>query len=249
MKLFAVLVRTENPSNIGAAARAVANMGGEALILVDPQTALNSKARQLAAGAQAQIDAARTYAGWDEFYAHEPDGLRIALTRRVGKRRKVLPLKEQLRDAHAAATRGETAPFDRVYLIFGPEADGLNADDLALANYACHLPVHGEFGSLNLAQAVLLALHVTREEFPATDVRQVTGENEPPAQPFYFPDALVKEWLEAMGFDVSARRASAFLTLRRLFMQNRPTQHELQVLESVLQQNIRKLRERAPLSP
>ena len=39
-----------------------------------------------------------------------------------------------------------------------------------------------------------------------------------------------------------ARRASAYLTLRRLFLQNLPTRHEIQVLEAVLQQNIRKLK-------
>ncbi|NJL25192.1 MAG: TrmH family RNA methyltransferase, partial [Calothrix sp. SM1_5_4] len=38
------------------------------------------------------------------------------------------------------------------------------------------------------------------------------------------------------------RRSSAYLTLRKLFLQNLPTRHEIQVLEAVLQQNIRKLK-------
>lgn len=236
MKINAVLVRTENPSNIGAAARALANMGGDRLILIDPQCELNSKARQMAAGAQEQMKSVVVYPGWDAFYAAEGDGLRIALTRRGGRKRKVVPLPDQF-------TELKEQKFPALYLIFGPEADGLNAEDLANANFACHLPVYGDFASYNLAQAVLLAFYIVRTHFPPDVMPQQTkDENEPAAQPFYFPDQLIKEWLTAMGFDVNARRASAYITLKKLFLQNLPTRHEIQVLEAVLQQNIRKLR-------
>ncbi|MBX3020766.1 MAG: TrmH family RNA methyltransferase [Bdellovibrionales bacterium] len=236
MNIHTILVRSETSGNIGAAARAVANMGGGRLILIDPRCEINSKARQLAAGAQDQLRTMTVYASWAEFYASEGDGLRIALTRRGGGNRKVLPLKEQL-------SAVDPQSFKNLYLIFGPESDGLDSSDLAHVNFACHLPVYGEFGSLNLAQAVLLALYVVRDQFPPTELpAQVTDENAPAVQPLYFPDELIKEWLTAMGFDVNARRASAFLTLRRLFLQNLPTQHEIQVLEAVLQQNIRKLK-------
>ena len=97
---------------------------------------------------------------------------------------------------------------------------------------------------LNLSQAVLLSLYIVRDKFPPKEMpEQVKGAQKPSVQPFYFPDDLIKEWISAMGFDVSARRASAYLTLRRLFLQNRPTEHELHVLESILQQNIRQLKE------
>jgi len=236
MKLHVVLVRSEYPSNIGAAMRALCNMGGDRLILIDPKCQLDSKARQMAAGAASRLAEVVRYNSWEEFYAQEEDGVRIALTRRGGRKRKVFPLSEKAAELQALPPRN-------LYLIFGPEADGLDSDDLAWVNFACHLPVYGEFASLNLAQAVLLATFVVRDKLPPEQaVQQVTGQDEPPAQPFYFPDELVKDWLGAMGFDVQARRSSAYLTLRRLFMQNRPTRHELQVLESVLQQNIRKLK-------
>jgi tRNA C32,U32 (ribose-2'-O)-methylase TrmJ len=47
-----------------------------------------------------------------------------------------------------------------------------------------------------------------------------------------------------MGFDIKARKASAYLTLKRLFLQKFPTQHEMQVLDAILQQNIRKLKDK-----
>lgn len=241
MKIHAVLVRTENPANIGTAVRAAANMGGDRLILIDPRCEVNSKTRGLAAGAAAKVDEIVVYRGWEEFYAREGEGLRIALSRRGGRNRKVTPLKQQLQEAREIMVQTQNTPGN-LYLIFGPEADGLDSSDLSFANHVCHLPVFGAFGSLNLAQAVMLAFYIAREIFPPDVLpAQVTDPNDEPVQPFYFPDDLIKQWLEAMGFDVQARRSSAYLTLRRLFLQNQPTRHEIQVLEAVLQQNIRKL--------
>jgi tRNA/rRNA methyltransferase len=243
VKVHVVLVRTEYSANIGAAARAMANMGGDRLILIDPHgEAGAAEARRMAAGAAKRLKTITVYKDWDEFYGREGDGARIALTRRGGKRRKVLPLEKAL-EAVAGAPPKSSGATGPIYLIFGPEADGLDGGDLAFAGFVCHLPVYGPFGSLNLAQAVLLALFITRSRFkPDRSAPQVKGRRPKTVQPFYFPDALIKEWLETMGFDLSARRSSAYLTLRRLFLQNLPTRHEIQVIEAVLRQNIRKLR-------
>lgn len=236
MKLNVVLVRTEYSSNIGSAARAMANMGGDRLILIDTRCELDSKAKQMAAGAQFALQSATHYASWKDFFNTEGHGLRIAMTRRTGRKRKVFPFDEK-----ACELASHELAQDNIYLIFGPEADGLDAEDLAYTNFSCHLPIEGEFSSLNLAQAVLLALYIGRQHFKSGRPR--TAPETDAVQPFYFPDALIKEWLESMGFDVSARKASAYLTLRKLFLQNLPTEHELHVLESVLQQNIRKLKQ------
>ena len=240
MKIHVVLVRTEYPLNVGATARAMANMGADRLILIDPHCDLaDERAKEMAAGAQAHLRLATVYPSWDEFFAAEGDGLRLALTRRSGRNRKVFPLDEKLREL--AGDSAISTP-ENLYLIFGPEADGLDVEDLAFVNFAVHLPVFGDFGSLNLAQAVLLTLFITRQNFaPEAQPKQVKGAIEPSVAPFYFPDQLIKDWLTAMGFNIKARKASAYLTLRRLFLQNQPTRHEVQVLEAILQQNIRKL--------
>jgi len=240
MKIHVVLVRTEYPLNVGSTARAMANMGVDRLILIDPRCDLtDERAKEMAAGAQPHLRSAKVYPGWNEFFAAEGDGVRLALTRRSGRNRKVFPIEESLREL----TSSTSGLPENLYLIFGPEADGLDVDDLAYVNASVHLPVFGEFGSLNLAQAVLLTLFIARQNFPpAVQPAQVKGAVEPSVRPFYFPDQLIKSWLTAMGFNIEARKASAYLTLRRLFLQNQPTQHEVQVLEAILQQNIRKLR-------
>ncbi len=239
-----VLVRTEYSSNIGSAARAMANMGGSRLILIDPQTVINSKAKQNAAGAQAALEAAIIYKSWDEFFKSEGNGIRIALTRRGGKKRKVYSLEESLNEVKTKFAQEKAKEGQIIYLFFGPEADGLSLEDVSFMNYCCHLPIYGEFGSLNLAQAVLLALFMTRRSFPPTQpVKQITGEDPKAVMPLYFPDQLIKDWLIEMGFDISARKSSAYITLKRLFLVQRPTEHEIQVIEAILEQNLRKLRE------
>jgi tRNA/rRNA methyltransferase len=250
MRIRAVLVRTEYSSNIGASARAAANMGAEQLILIDPQTVINSKARQNAAGAQSMLENVITYASWEDFFAHEGDGVRIALTRRGGKKRKVVSLEECLNElkrdlSSIADTPGKTENSPSViYLFFGPEADGLSLDDVNFMNHCCHLPIFGSFGSLNLAQAVLLALFIARQKFPpAQEVQQITGGEAPTVAPLYFPDELIRDWLTEMGFNIKARKSSAYITLKRLFLLHRPSQHEIQVINAILEQNLRKLKD------
>ncbi len=235
MKINVVLARPEYASNVGAVARAMANMGADRLILIAPACVLDDKAKEMAAGAQQKLQTVTVYSDWDGFYACEEDGIRLAFSRRAGRKRKVFPLAETL-------ARLADPPPPVLYLIFGPEACGLASSDLASVHFTVHLPVFGDFSSLNLAQAALLALYIVRERFqPARLPSQVKGSVIEPVQKFYFPDQLIRQWLTAMGFDIRARRSSAYLTLRRLLLQNRPSRHEVHVLESILQQNIRKL--------
>jgi tRNA/rRNA methyltransferase len=244
MEINVVLVRTQFSSNIGQAARSVANMGGQRLILVDPRcSSTNEMAKQGAAGAKQWLLNAVTYADWSAFYANEGAGHRIALTCRGGKLRKPQPLPEVVADLHATMDK----PEGPLYLIFGPEADGLSGEDLAFVNRTAALPVQGEFKSLNLAQAVLLGLFLAREEFPllregATFHKNANATNDPSTQdPLPFPDQVLRRWLCAIGFSIEKRRMSAYLTMRRLLLQKWPSKSDLHILECILEQNIRKL--------
>ena len=48
------------------------------------------------------------------------------------------------------------ASRQRSAILFGPERSGLETEDVALANAIVTVPINPEFGSLNLAQAVIL---------------------------------------------------------------------------------------------
>ncbi len=241
-----VLVRTIYDSNIGAAARAIANMGVHRLILVNPQCEITMKAHQAAASGQKPLESRIVYGSWDEFHQHENSGVRIALTARDGKGRLVRELKETLQ-----FLKNEDPQFQKnsdtaipVYLIFGPEDWGLSAEDLSLSNFACCIPTYGENPSLNLAQAVLLALFILRDNWGGqrtvlegqTSPRRASAKNT-------FPELALKTWLREMGFEIDNRPISAFSVLRRMLLQNVPNSKELKILDIVLNQGIRKLRE------
>jgi len=55
-----------------------------------------------------------------------------------------------------AAMRGAA---ERSAILFGPERSGLETDDVALARTILTVPINPEFGSLNLAQAVILVAY------------------------------------------------------------------------------------------
>ena len=46
-----------------------------------------------------------------------------------------------------------------------------------------------------------------------------------------------------MGFDITDRKINAYSVLKRMLLQNVPSTKEIQMLETILQQAIRKLRE------
>lgn len=248
-----VLVRTIYPSNIGSVARVMGNMGARRLILIDPKCEINSKARESAAGAQKYLASRSTYSHWDEFYQNEMSGVRIGLTRRTGKLRTDISLNNVLSKLNLNLS--ESYPL-QIYLVFGPEDNGLSADDLALLNFSASLPIFGEFPSMNLSHAVLLACYLVKDWAQALTIDQTNPNtiDQPIMKPqeslvgkrktngLYFPDESIRIWLEEIGFSLEKRRASAYTTIRRLLLQNQPSETELHVLEAVLQQNIRKLR-------
>ena len=58
-----------------------------------------------------------------------------------------------------------------------------------------------------------------------------------------FPDESLKGWLTEMGFALDQKKMNVYTVLRRLLLQNVPSAKEFRVLEIVLQQSRRKLKE------
>ena len=67
----------------------------------------------------------------------------------------------------------------RSAILFGPERSGLETEDVALASRIVTVPINPDFGSLNLAQAVILLAY---EWSRGAELAQPTAkEVEPPA--------------------------------------------------------------------
>ncbi len=233
--------------NVGATSRAMANMGFDRLILVDPKCEITFEAQQAAATGQTALQSRKTYKNWQEFYENEPDSIRLGFTTKDGRARQVVDFKPTLQMLEKESpyfTRDGDAPVI-VHLIFGREDWGLSTEDIEYVHYACCLPTYGENPSLNLAQAVLIALFMVRETWGGV---QGQIENQRPdkrtgRKAVAFLEESLQVWLEEMGFTLYGKKVNAYTVLKRMLLQNTPTPKEVRILETVLQQSIRKLRE------
>lgn len=243
-----VLVRTIYERNIGATSRAMSNMGVEKLILIAPACHLTYEAQQAAATGQAGLQNRTTYNSWDEFLEKEPESIKICFTARDGKGRQVRDIDDVLKDIADHSPQFQTSsevPYV-IHLIFGPEDWGLSAEDLENANFCACIPTFGENWSLNLAQATLLGMFSLRKAWGGERTHLDGGKlrRAPQGITGINPEAALRTWLEEMGFDLTRqRKINVYTVLRRMLLQNTPTKKELVILETVLQQSIRKLRE------
>ena len=229
--LRVVLVRSLYERNIGATSRAMANMGVSKLILIAPQCELTLEAQKAAATGQFALQNRTVYSSWAEFYKNEPRGIQIATTARDGRGRQVEDLSATLnniKETHPEFIKKSDEAFV-IHLLFGPEDWGLSSEDIQYANHCCSIPIYGDNTSLNLAQATLLALFIFRGVFGGTKAK-FEGQQRPRAnqqKPNIFPDETLKQWLAEMNISLSKRKMNIFTVLRRMLLQNSPSEKEL----------------------
>ncbi len=222
IEISVVLVRTIYDSNIGAASRAMGNMGFSRLILIDPKCEITYAAQQAAATGQTALQKRSVYKSWQEFHATETDGIRISMTARDGRGRQVEDLHQtisQLTKNDGRFSKAASLPVS-IYFIFGPEDWGLSAEDLELSHFCCSIPTYSENPSLNLAQAVLLTLFIARQTW-GTERSILDGEirhRQIQNQQNIFPEESLKTWLLEMGFDLSKPKINAYSVLRKMLL-------------------------------
>ena len=144
-----VLKGPRYPENIGAAARAMMNMGMTSLLVVSPENPDPEKmfkmATHKAAGIVREIS----------FHDHLKDALApfsyvAGATARLGGERK-----ETLPPWGLASRLAPISHKNRIALLFGPEDTGLSNEDIRLCHALVNIPTQ-DFSSLNLAQAVMV---------------------------------------------------------------------------------------------
>jgi tRNA/rRNA methyltransferase len=152
-RVCVVLVGSRNPLNIGAAARAMANFGFGRVRLVRPYEPSFREARS-AVGAAAVLAAAEEFAGVAEAVA---DCTLVAGTTGGEQRNATEPL-ERL-EAGAERIRAHLRAGARVAILFGSEKVGLSNEELSHCQALVRIPTEPEQPSMNLGQAVAVALY------------------------------------------------------------------------------------------
>jgi TrmH family RNA methyltransferase len=148
-----VLVQPSSAGNVGAAARAIGNLGFRRLVLVAPECDPGAdEARRRAVGCVGILDAARVCGDLDE--ALDTAGTVVGTSRRVGKhRRPHFRLHRFAGEMAGLAAAGELA------VVFGREDRGLTDLELDRCTHLLHVHAVAEHPSYNLAQSVLLVAY------------------------------------------------------------------------------------------
>jgi tRNA/rRNA methyltransferase len=152
-----ILSRPRYPENIGAAARAMCNMGFDQLLVVDPQNCDLTRILKMATHAASQVvEQMQVYENLQTALA--PLNYVVATTARLGGQRQSVISADRL-----APELAPIAENNRVGLVFGPEDRGLTNEDLRLCHRLVNIPT-AAFSSLNLAQAVMIICYELRRE-------------------------------------------------------------------------------------
>ncbi|MFC3051178.1 RNA methyltransferase [Kordiimonas pumila] len=162
-----VLVRPQLGENIGKTARAMLNFGLTDLRLVAPRDGWpNPDAGPSAAGAGRVIEAARVFETVEQAIA---DCTHVYATT---VRDRDMPKPVVTPSEAAAQIHGLQKMGNQTAILFGPERSGMTNDDVALADTVLTVPVNSEYGSLNLAQAVILVAYELFKTHDTTPVHQ-----------------------------------------------------------------------------
>ena len=225
-----VLVRPQLGENIGKAARAMLNFGLTEMRLVEPRDGWpNPAAGPAASGADRVLAEAKVYATTAEAVA---DCAHVYATtvRKRGVTKPVVTPEEAAGEIGTA--RGRTA------ILFGPERSGLETEDVALARSILTVPINPEFGSLNLAQAVILVAYEWSKQATSGLVQPTREEEALPPAPQAELEGLIAHFetlLEPRNYFLPEARAEATRrTLRGVLTKPGWNHLEVRTLRGVL---------------
>lgn len=224
-----VLVEPQSPGNIGMVCRAMMNMGLSDLRLVNPCRVDHPEALKFAVSAKELLFKARIFPTLTDALADAP--LSVATTRRHGKYRQ-----EIMTPTEAVRAAAEHLPANRCAFVFGREDSGLTTDEVALCRWQATISTDGDYGSLNLAQAVLIFCN---------DIHRELGSRAESVGPErILADAAItetmfgqmEETLLRIGFLNPENPAHLMRTFRRIFSRAMLDEREVAVIRGMLSQ-------------
>ena len=222
-----VLINTFHPGNIGAAARAMKNMGLSKLYLVEPEEFPSEEADSRAAGAKDLLDSAIVVSTLEEAIA---DCQLVIGTSARTKRTFDLPLLDARKGAERVVAEAQSG---EVALVFGRETMGLHNHELQQCNFHVYIPANPEYPVLNVSQAIQLLCY---EIFMSAENKTYSEIEE--EYPRHKEMALFYEHMEKVlrltNFIIPQHEGKVLEKLHRFFNRSRPERTELNMLRGIL---------------
>jgi tRNA (cytidine32/uridine32-2'-O)-methyltransferase len=225
-----VMVHTSHPGNIGAAARAMKNMGLSQLYIVAPKNYPHEDAYFRAANAVDVLARAVVVDTFEEAIA----GCSLVVGSSARERRIPWPLLDSRRaceQAYREARNGAVA------LVFGREDRGLTNEELQQCQLHVNIPASEAYSSLNVAMAIQVLAYEVRMAHLAGKLPGDTMEGWD--IPYAGADDVerlfthMEEALLEMNFLKESAPKQAMARLRRLFQRTRLDQMEVNILRGI----------------
>jgi tRNA/rRNA methyltransferase len=232
-----VMVRSRNPLNIGAAARAMSNFGAFHLRVVTPYEKAFREAVS-AVGAAPLLAKAEEY---DSIADATRDCSLVIGSTAIGHRE----LQHELYSLEEAAKKIRKAmESGRVAILFGSEKTGLSNQDLSHCHWLLRIPTREEHRSMNLAQAVAIVVYEISRGAWTTKAKNKLSSN---AANMEFVDRIADALLEALHFSGYINRRSAVTAeekLRRMLRRFELSSGDGEVFLGMLRKILWKLKSR-----
>jgi TrmH family RNA methyltransferase len=224
-----VLVGTLYSGNVGSVCRAMANMGITDLVLAAPRICDNwDEAVRMAVHADNILSNHRKVDSLPDAVAD--CSWVIGTTARGGLYRQHVKTPREL-----APELLKLAAHGRVALVFGREDKGLNNEEIGICTHLIRVPVHPEYASLNLSQAVLLCCY---------ELYSALGTYEPPVEKSVPASAaqklkLLEKWramLLTIGFMKEDKADHMMQGVQRIFSRGTFSEDDVAIMMGVARQ-------------
>lgn len=224
-----VMIETSHPGNIGAAARAMKNMGLNELRLVNPKQFPSAEATARASGADDLLATAQQY---ESINAAVADATLV-----IGASARSRSLPVPMLDPRGCAEQIRSHPDSRkAVILFGRERTGLTNEELNLCHYLVQIPVSPDYPSLNVAAAVqVISYELRMAALSGGDTVQADVETDyaTAQQMEQFYQHLEQTLIDLEFLDPDNPR-QLMRRLHRLYNRARPDQNEINILRGIL---------------
>jgi tRNA/rRNA methyltransferase len=224
-----VLVGTLYSGNVGSVCRAMANMGIRELVLAGPKICDSwDEAARLAVHAADILEARRETADLAEAVAD--CAFVVGTTARGGLYRQHVKTPREV-----APELLRLAESGKVALVFGREDKGLFNDEIGQCTHLIRIPVHPDYTSLNLSQAVLLCCY---ELYGALGSYEPPVEKSPPAVAAH-KLKLIEKWREMLlliGFMKEDKADHMMQGVQRIFSRGAYSEDDVAIMMGVARQ-------------
>ena len=223
------MVNTTEPGNIGAAARAMKNMGLSKLYLVNPEGYPSAVATARASGADDVLSSAVVCGSLEEALQGAHLVIGASARQRSVKWRQLDVVESCQEIAQVASTNQQ-----QVAVVFGTEKSGLTNEELDLCQVLMTIPGNPEYFSLNVASAIQVFAYQHFVYQPHGEFDDDTNEPASFDETENFYTHLEQVLAHIDYFEEKRPKALLMRRLRRLFSRAHLEKEEVAILRGIL---------------